>query len=229
VIHLPKSQPLIELREVTKSYDSPEGRTTPLKLVSAVIPPESVIALMGPSGTGKSTLFRLLNRLEDPDHGSITYKGKPLSEWDPILLRREVHHVFQSAVLFPKTVADNLNYPLKLQGKSMSEEEMARLLERVGLSKSYLTRSIEKLSGGEKQRVHLARSLSLNPHVLLLDEPTASLDPESTERIEQEMRCYREKGHTVLWITHQPEQARRIADQVWHLESGHLRQEEMKR
>lgn len=111
----------------------------------------------------------------------------------------------------------------------MSEEEMARLLERVGLSKSYLTRSIEKLSGGEKQRVHLARSLSLNPHVLLLDEPTASLDPESTERIEQEMRCYREKGHTVLWITHQPEQARRIADQVWHLESGHLRQEEMKR
>ncbi|MGA9174767.1 MAG: phosphate ABC transporter ATP-binding protein [Thermoactinomyces sp.] len=226
---MPNEQPLIELRNITKSYESPEGRVTPLKEVSAVIPPKSLIAVMGPSGTGKTTLFRLLNRLEDPDQGSITYKGKPLFEWNPISLRRQVHYVFQSPVLFPKTVADNLNYPLKLQGKSLSEEEMVRLLERVGLSKSYLTRSIEKLSGGEKQRVHLARSLSLKPQVLLLDEPTASLDPESTERIEQEMRRYREEGHTVLWITHQPEQARRVADQIWHLESGHLRQEEIDR
>lgn len=216
------SEPVLELHHVFKSYHTPHYRSTPLKDVSVIITKGAFITITGPSGTGKSTLFRLLTRLEEPDAGRIVYLGKPLLEWDPPRLRRKVHYVFQSPVLFPGTVADNLSYPARLAGDSITEEYMSSLLRRVALSEKYLSRGIGDLSGGEKQRVNIARSLSLEPDILLLDEPTSALDEKSTKHIEQEIRAYHEAGHTVLWITHSPEQAKRLGNVTWHLEDGCL-------
>lgn len=221
-----EQDPLIQLHDVVKTYRTTEGEWRPLDGVTASIYAGRMIAVMGPSGTGKSTLFRLLNRLEEPDRGSITYQGKPLTDWHPIRLRRQVHYVFQTPVLFPGTVEDNVTYPYTLAGKTVRREELAHLLERVGLPASYLTRRVEQLSGGEKQRVNLARSLSLDSPVLLLDEPTSALDPEGTVAVEQEIRRLHKAGKTIVWITHDPDQAERIAEEIWYLENGRLRRKE---
>jgi putative ABC transport system ATP-binding protein len=218
--------PLIQLQDVVKIYRTAEGEWRPLDGVTASIDAGRMIAVMGPSGTGKSTLFRLLNRLEEPDRGSITYQGKPLTEWHPIRLRREVHYVFQTPVLLPGTVEDNLSYPYKLVGERADREELAQLLERVGLPASYLTRRVEQMSGGEKQRVNLARSLALDSPVLLLDEPTSALDPEGASMVEQEICRLHKAGKTIVWITHDPLQAERIAEEIWVLENGQLQRKE---
>nr|WP_051331213.1 ATP-binding cassette domain-containing protein [Aneurinibacillus terranovensis] len=211
---------VLYLENVYKSYDTTDGTLTPLKGISASIPAGAFVILMGHSGAGKSTLFRLLTRLEEPDKGRIYYKGNPLSFYAPTLLRREVHYVFQTPVLFPHTVEDNLTYPYKLKGEMPTEKEMTDLLTQCALSPVYLKRPIDQLSGGERQRVNLARSLSLTPNVLLLDEPTASLDPDSTVQIEKTIKSYHAQGHTVLWITHHPEQAERLGEIVWRLKDG---------
>jgi ABC-type iron transport system FetAB ATPase subunit len=178
------------------------------------------IMVMGPSGAGKSTLFRLLCRLEDPEEGSIHFKNIPLIQWEPTKLRKQIHYVYQTPVLFMPTVAKNLAYPLKLQGKTLLEKEMLSLLKKVGLTEEFLHRPIDQLSGGEKQRISLARSLSLQPEVLLLDEPTSSLDFQSTEIIEEVIRQYHKEGHTILWITHQQEQGEKLGTRRWMMENG---------
>jgi putative ABC transport system ATP-binding protein len=213
---------VLEFYNLSKSYHTPGHHSTPLQDVTASVKNGSFITITGPSGTGKSTLLRLLTCLEEPDHGHITYLGQPLSEWEPPKLRRRLHYIFQSPVLFSGTVADNLSYPARLTGGKLTTEEMENLLFRIGLPKEYLSRSVTELSGGEKQRVNIARSLSLNPDVLLLDEPTSSLDEKSTERVEQEILTYHRAGHTILWITHSPEQAKRLGSINWHLENGRL-------
>jgi len=218
--------PLIQLHDVVKIYRTTEGEWRPLDGVTASIDAGRMIAVMGPSGTGKSTLFRLLNRLEEPDRGSITYRGKPLTEWHPVRLRREVHYVFQTPVLFPGTVEDNLSYPCKLAGERVNRKELVRLLERVGLPASYLSRRVEQMSGGEKQRVNLARSLALDSPVLLMDEPTSALDPKGATVVEQEICRLHKEGKTIVWITHDPQQAERIAEEIWVLENGQLRRKE---
>jgi putative ABC transport system ATP-binding protein len=222
---LPASDEIIRIENIHKAYETPSGLLTPLKGANASIPQGAFIMVMGPSGTGKSTLFRLLTRLEEPDQGTIYYRERPLYEYQPTLLRREVHYVFQAPTLFRGTVGDNLAYPLNLQGARPSEAELKTLLKRAALATSYLERPIERLSGGEKQRVNIARSLSLTPPVLMLDEPTAALDAESTILIEQEIRKYNQAGNTILWITHSEEQADRLGGTLWHLENGQLRGE----
>ncbi|SDW91843.1 putative ABC transport system ATP-binding protein [Marininema mesophilum] len=213
---------IIQLHDVSKSYLGDEGRLTPLKRVSGIVPAGSCVIVTGPSGTGKSTLFRLLNRLEDPDQGKIMYRDKDLVEWDPVQLRREVHYVYQQPVLFPGTVMKNLAYPLSLQGIDLGILEMESALSRVGLAERMLHRRVEELSGGERQRVSLARSLTLNPAVLLLDEPTSSLDDSSTQVVEAEIRRFRDAGGTVLMISHLQQQAKRLADIHWQLTAGEL-------
>ncbi|MBN6186085.1 ATP-binding cassette domain-containing protein [Aneurinibacillus sp. BA2021] len=213
---------VLQLSHVSKTYRNGSERMTPLHNVTAAVKEGAFITITGPSGTGKSTLFRLFTRLEEPDSGEIFYRGRPLAEHDAPALRRRVHYVFQSPVLFPGTVADNLSYPARLAGEMLLEGEMKELLTRVALPASYLTRSVTELSGGEKQRVHIARSLSLAADILLLDEPTSALDHQSTECIEREIVDYHRLGHTVLWITHSSEQAKRLGNLMWHLENGQL-------
>lgn len=218
-------QPLMELRRVTHSYEIENAKTYPLYQLDGEIKSGEFLVIMGPSGTGKSTLFRLLCRLEDPEEGMIYFHNRPLQEWDPILLRRKIHYVYQTPVLFLHTVADNLSYPLVLQGKKVSEEKMLQLLEKVGLDPSFLQRPIDQLSGGEKQRVSLARSLTLEPEILLLDEPTSSLDPDTSAIIEDTISQYHKEGHTVLWITHRPDQGQKLGDRIWILENGKIKEE----
>lgn len=212
--------PFIELRNVSKSYNVDGKQINPLQNMNAQINEGEFIMVMGPSGTGKSTLFRLLCRLEDPNEGIIYFKNIPLTQWNPYELRKTIHYVYQTPILFMQTVAKNIAYPLSLQGKSLTEKEMVALLEKVGLSEEFLHRPIDQLSGGEKQRVSLARSLSLQPEVLLLDEPTSSLDSQSTQIIEQAICNYHQEGHTILWITHQKEQGEKLGNRIWIMENG---------
>ncbi len=188
--------------------------------LSLSVPAEGITCLIGPSGSGKSTLLRLLNRLEDPARGRILFRGEDLRTLDPLQLRRRVALVGQSPVMLPGTVRENLEAGLRLRGRTLSEPE--RWLERAGLPAVYLEKDARELSGGEKQRVSLLRSLVTGPEVLLLDEVTASLDQESTGLVE---RLIREMNLPTIWVSHDPAQVGRVADRVFRLEGSRVREE----
>ncbi|MBE3553701.1 MAG: phosphate ABC transporter ATP-binding protein [Thermicanus sp.] len=194
-----------------------------LKGITGEIQEGSFIALIGPSGAGKSTLLMLLNRMQDPDEGEIVYRGKPLPEWDILDLRREIGMVFQKATMLEGTVAENIRLGISLKGEEMDDSRIAACLEEVGLDGKMAERDARTLSVGEMQRVALARSLAVNPILLLLDEVTSALDPHSAQAVESTLlRLHREKGKTIVMITHNIEQARRLSSEVWHLSGGEL-------
>ncbi|HEY3365690.1 MAG TPA: ATP-binding cassette domain-containing protein [Symbiobacteriaceae bacterium] len=176
-----------------------------------------ITCLVGASGSGKSTLLRLLNRLEDPTRGRIRLRGQELTAADPFELRRRVGLVLQTPVMLPGTVRENLSAGLRIRGQSLPDPE--RWLERVGLPVSMLDRDARELSGGEKQRIALARTLVPGPEVLLLDEVTSSLDAEAAAGIEQ---LIQQLGVPVIWVSHDLNQVRRLADRVYRLQAGQL-------
>ncbi|MGC9554357.1 MAG: ABC transporter ATP-binding protein, partial [Thermoplasmatota archaeon] len=143
-----------------------------------------IMALVGPSGSGKSTLLRCLNRLLEPDEGTITFQGTDIRELPPVTLRRSLVLVPQESVMFPGTVYDNVAYGPALQG-TVDHEHVLRCIADAGLPSSLVDRPADRLSGGEKRRVTLARALALRPDILLLDEPTAGVDPKNVETVEQ--------------------------------------------
>ncbi|MEC0274040.1 ATP-binding cassette domain-containing protein [Peribacillus frigoritolerans] len=178
------------------------------------IPAYMVTCLTGESGAGKTSLLRLLNRMDDPDSGSIYYQDQLLDEINPIELRRKVTMLSQAPFTLPGTIEENLQIGLELtEREKKDKEELVKALETVQLQKS-LDESAENLSGGEKQRLALARLLLLNPEVYLLDEPTSALDEEAElmvmGRFLEEVK--REKG-TVIMITHSKQLADMCAEQ----------------
>lgn len=174
--------------------------------------PEGATAIVGPSGVGKSTLLRLLNRLADPDRGEIAYRDKPLDAYEPLALRREVALVPQLPALLPGTVESNLRYAAELAGEPLEVDETLR---RAGLDPSFAERDVARLSVGEQQRAMLARALAQRPAVLLLDEPTSALDHASRDAVEATLaRLERESGLSLILVSHDPEQARRLGDRV---------------
>ena len=203
---------MFELREVVAGpADAPI-----LRGLTVDIPCRGITALAGPSGAGKSTLLRLLNRLDDPVSGVIMWDGRPIAEWDPRALRRRVAMVFQRPPLFDGTVFDNL----RVACPDLVSPGAEAILARVGLSPTLLDRTATDLSGGEAQRMSIARALLTEPSVLLADEPTASLDGASRITIEQLARSIAEDGVPVVWVSHDTEQLRRIADHVLVLIDG---------
>jgi putative ABC transport system ATP-binding protein len=176
-------------------------------------------ALLGPSGSGKSTLLRLLNRLADPDEGTVRFHGTDVRELDPLELRRRVGLVPQLPAPVPGSVADNVEFGPRLEGREVDLERPVRL---AGLDPSFLDRDAARLSVGEQQRVMLARALALEPEVLLLDEPTASLDAAATTAVEDALRNLRDVS--LVLVTHDPQQAHRLADRTIHLEAGRIRE-----
>lgn len=177
-------------------------------------------AIVGPSGSGKSTLLRLLNRLADPDTGTISYRDRPLSEWDPLQLRREVSLVPQLPALLEGTVESNLRYAAGLAGKEL---DARRCLGHAGLDSRFAERDVSKLSVGEQQRAMLARALAQEPAVLLLDEPTSALDHDARDAIEATLaRLRTEIDISLIVVSHDPEQARRLADRAVRLKAGRV-------
>jgi tungstate transport system ATP-binding protein len=182
------------------------------------------VALVGPSGAGKSTLLRLLNFLEPPSQGIIRFADAEFGPTQsvPLELRRRVTTVFQRPILLNRTVWANVNYGLWLRGQRDVGNLVWAALEQVGL-KDLARQHARTLSGGELQRVALARAMVLQPDVLLLDEPTANLDPYNVGLIEDIARTLnREKGTTLALVTHNVFQAKRLAHRVGLLLEGHL-------
>lgn len=174
-----------------------------------------VTVVMGPNGAGKSVLLRLAHGLLRADAGSISWNGRAPDD----ALRRRQALVFQAPVLLRRSVAANIRFVLKLRGLPHGEAEVASALSVAGLA-GLAARPARVLSGGEKQRLAMARALALNPEVLLLDEPTVSLDPASTAAVEALVATARGHGVKVILVTHDIGQARRLADDVVFLHRG---------
>ncbi len=183
---------------------------------TATVPAAGVSAVFGPSGAGKSTLLRLCNRLEVPTSGRVLFRGRDVAGLNPLQLRRQVGMCFQRPTPFPGTVAENL----RAASSGASNAEMTAVLERVALTGSWLDRDATALSGGEAQRVCLARTLITSPDVLLLDEPTSAIDAEAASLIEQAVLDQTAGGMTVLWVSHDPAQVERVADRVLRIDHG---------
>ena len=198
------------------SVGPPDARR--LDGLDAELPAGGLTVIAGPSGSGKSTLLRLCNRLEVPSAGTVRHRGTDVSERDPLELRREVAMVFQRPVTFAGTVRDNLHEA----DSALDDGACAALLARAGLASSFLDRDAGELSGGEAQRACLARALATRPRVLLMDEPTSSLDGSAADVLERLARQLVDGGTPVVWVTHSQEQMRRLADHVLLLAGGRL-------
>jgi putative ABC transport system ATP-binding protein len=211
----------IRFQQVYKSFPSKEGQISVLRDISGKVPVGTILTLVGPSGSGKSTLLSLCNLLLTPDHGEIWIHDKEIRQWDIPDLRRNVGLVFQMPTMFPGSVLDNLALGARLRGEALERPE--ELIQSVGLSEEFLTRNAQDLSGGQKQRVSIARTLVNRPSILLLDEITSALDPTAAKEIEELiLQIHREQGTTILWVTHDLEQAQRVGELTWFLVDGRL-------
>jgi putative ABC transport system ATP-binding protein len=181
---------------------------------------EGVTALLGPSGSGKSSLLRLLNRLADPESGDVRFRGEHVAALDVRELRRRASLVPQLPAPLPGSVADNLRYGPALFGRAVGVE---RPLELAGLTKLYADRDASQLSVGEQQRVMLARALALEPEVLLLDEPTSALDDYTKGGVERTLAELADRsGLSMVLVTHDRPQAERMADRIVELDRGRI-------
>ncbi|MDQ0113459.1 amino acid ABC transporter ATP-binding protein [Paenibacillus harenae] len=214
---------MINVTDLTKTF----GKNQVLKGITTTVERGEVVALIGPSGSGKSTFLRCLNLLETPTSGSIVIDGTVITDkgTDITKARQHIGMVFQHFHLFPHmTVIDNITFaPRKVKRMPMEEarSKAKELLERVGLADkadSYPSR----LSGGQKQRVAIARSLAMEPDIMLFDEPTSALDPEMVKEVLAVIRGLADSGMTMLIVTHEMRFARDAASTVYFLDGGRL-------
>lgn len=217
---------MIKIDNITKSF----GQLDVLKGITTQIGKGEVVAIIGPSGSGKSTLLRCMNLLEVPTTGSIAINGEEITDpkADVMRIRQQIGMVFQHFHLFPHmTVLNNLTYaPIKVKGMSKSEadKKAKELLARVGLSdKAGVYPS--RLSGGQKQRVAIARSLVMEPEIMLFDEPTSALDPEMVKEVLEVMKGLAHTGMTMAIVTHEMRFAEEVSDRILFLDDGRLQED----
>lgn len=215
------------------------GNKTILEDIDLKVGSGQVVNIVGRSGAGKSMLLKCINRLVEPTSGDVLVGNRSIMGMDPIELRKKVGMIFQEPVMFHGTVWENLLYGLDidtaidlpvLSSKKQHEvyrkweKDMKLLLARVGLKKQFLKRRADQLSGGEKQRVAIARTLGADPEVLLMDEPTSALDAGSKRRIEKlVLKLNAELGVTILIVTHDAAQAKRMGETTLALEKGRVK------
>ncbi len=202
--------------ELQKSYRSVQS----LKSISLELQGNKIIVILGVNGAGKTTLMRILSGLESADNGKILFNNQVI---DSNALRKIATLVFQKTVMFSMNVYDNLAFGLKIRKVPEAEipEKLAEVLQAVRLS-GFEKRRAKKLSGGEQQRVALARAFMLDPQILLLDEPTANLDPNSAIIIEKAILSRKSSKRIILMATHNLNQARRMADEIVHIHDGEI-------
>jgi len=216
-------EPMVVITGVNKHF----GDLHVLKDIDLTVGKGEVVVVLGPSGSGKSTLCRTINRLETFESGSITVDGQPLPEEGKALaqLRSDVGMVFQSFNLFAhKTILDNVTLgPMKVRKKSKAEAEAKakELLQRVGVE-AQASKFPAQLSGGQQQRVAIARSLAMEPKVMLFDEPTSALDPEMVNEVLDVMTGLARSGMTMIVVTHEMGFARRAANRVVFMADGEI-------
>ncbi|WP_431221170.1 ABC transporter ATP-binding protein [Leifsonia xyli] len=206
---------MIEFREVTKRF--PDG-TLAVDDFSLVIPSRKITVLVGSSGSGKTTILRMINRMVDPTSGSIEIDGEDVQALKPVALRRSIGYVMQNSGLLPhRKVVDNIATVPLLKGvkKKDARERALDLMDTVGLERSLADRYPSQLSGGQQQRVGVARGLAVDPNILLMDEPFGAVDPIVRDDLQNELlRLQRDLGKTVVFVTHDIDEAFRLGDQV---------------
>jgi osmoprotectant transport system ATP-binding protein len=215
--------PLVEFRAVS---DEIGGRAI-LRRIDLSLEESETVALLGRSGSGKTTLLKMVNRLIEPTHGEVRFEGQALADWDPIRLRRRIGYVIQDGGLLPHaTVAENVGLVPKLEGwpAERIRDRTAELLDVMGLpAHTYGSRLPKQLSGGEKQRVGIARALAADPPLLLLDEPFAALDPVTRFEMQRLFARLRQTfGKTALFVTHDIREALMLGTRIALLNSGQL-------
>ena len=215
---------MIVVKDLKKNYNGLDV----LKGIDLTINKGDVVCLVGPSGCGKSTFLRCLTRLEEPDGGTVMLDGKEITERDIDATRAQMGMVFQHFNLFPHlTVLDNITLApteLKIMDKKAAEEKARDLLSRVGLADKADAYPAQ-LSGGQKQRVAIARSLAMNPDIMLFDEPTSALDPEMVGEVLEVMKQLAAEGMTMVVVTHEMGFAREVADRVIFMDGGYIVEE----
>lgn len=194
-----------------------------LNNITGVFYKGKITTLVGPSGAGKTTLLKMCNGLISPTEGEIYIHNQPITSYEPTSLRKNVGIALQSAPIIRGTVYDNLALPFKLQNKKFTEVDAIASLEGVGLDSSMLHRQASDLSGGQRQKLSIARTLINRPQILLLDEITSALDPTSVHEIEQLiLNINLNFNATIIWITHNIEQAKRLGNFTWIMMEGQL-------
>jgi osmoprotectant transport system ATP-binding protein len=206
---------MIELRSVTKQF--PDG-TLAVEDFSLTIPSRQTTVLLGSSGSGKTTILRMINRMIEPTSGTVTIDGVNVMSLDPVPLRRSIGYVLQAGGLLPhRRVLDNIATVPVLNGMARKVARAAALdlLDKVGLDRSLASRYPRQLSGGQQQRVGVARALAADPNILLMDEPFGAVDPIVRAELQLELnRLQRELGKTIVFVTHDVTEAFALADQI---------------
>ncbi len=214
---------MIHFQQVSKAY---EESPAVLRSLTFDIAPREFAVLIGPSGCGKSTTLSLVNRLSEPTSGTVSVDGQALAAQDPILLRRQIGFVFQGIGLFPHlTVAENVAISPRLLGWSHAdiEKRVHELVQLVRLPANYLWRFPKELSGGEQQRVGLARALAARPKIMLMDEPFGALDPLVRDELAADYRnIHQQLGLTTVLVTHDMTEALLLADKILVMRAGEI-------
>lgn len=200
-----------------------DDNKTILKDITLSINQGDYISVVGPSGSGKSTFLKLCCHLISPTGGSIIYKNKSIMEHNPMELRKNIAYCFQTPYLFGQTVLDNISFPYQIRDTKVDLKRVEKLLVLFNLNEEYLKKELKNLSGGEKQRIALIRTLLFDPEILLLDEVTSALDVENTLIVENVIKSLNHNGTTIIWVTHNPEQSKRNAHKLLTIEAGQIK------
>ena len=217
------TEPLIRLENVSKSYGS--GTEPAVRNLTLEVERGEVLVLVGPSGCGKSTTLRLINRLIEPTSGRIILNGEDVTKGDPAILRRKIGYVIQQVGLFPhRTIAENIATVPKLLGwdSKKIDARIDEMLDLVSMDpETYRDRYPKELSGGQAQRVGVARALAADPDVLLMDEPFGAIDPITRDRLQNEfLRLQQELKKTIVFVTHDIDEAIKMGNRIAILREG---------